>query len=51
MNILLKVSIQCFIEGNIQNGRPRTIWLYNIIEWTKIDIGDLIKNTLKQKHV
>ena len=53
---LHKVMMQVFVEGKRRQGRPRTNWMSNIIEWTKSDIGDLLENTLdsekwKKKHV
>ena len=43
---LPKVILQGFVKGKRRQGRPRTNWMYNIIEWTKSDIGDLLENTL-----
>ena len=44
-----KVIMQGFVQGKRRQGRPRTNWMYNIIEWTKSDIGDLLENTLDRE--
>ena len=41
---LHKLIMQGSVEGNTRQGRPRTNWMYTIIEWTQIDIGDLLEN-------
>ena len=41
--------MQGFVEGKRRQGRPRINWMYNIIDWTKSDIGDLLKNTLEHE--
>ena len=40
---LHKVIMQGFVKGNRRQELPRTNWMSNIIEWTKSDIGDLLK--------
>ena len=46
---LHKVIMQGFVEGKRRQGLPRMNWMFNIIEWTKSDIGDLLENTLDRE--
>ena len=46
---LYKVIMQDFVEGQRRQGQSRTNWMFNIIEWTKSNIGDLLENTLDRE--
>ena len=43
---LYKLIMQGFLEEKRRQGRPRTNWMSNFIEWTKSDIGNLLEYTL-----
>ena len=42
--------MQGFVEGKRRQGRPRTDWMFNIIELTNSNIGDLLE-TMKHLYI